>query len=119
MLRRVFWLPVRDCQLKFLDKRFLATEARHETSLIRNMALVAHIGASVRASLVNQSEKTQTLEKLRLPSLYYTSRLTWYLLAQLTLAALRQTSCLLNENAVSQFNLRAFQSNGANGLLIL
>ncbi|KAG2757365.1 P-loop containing nucleoside triphosphate hydrolase protein [Suillus brevipes Sb2] len=43
MLRRVFWLPVRDCQLKFLDKRFLATEARHETSLIRNMALVAHI----------------------------------------------------------------------------
>jgi elongation factor G len=40
-----------------LDKRFLATEARHETSLIRNMALVAHIGASVRASLVNQSKK--------------------------------------------------------------
>ncbi|KAG1755591.1 P-loop containing nucleoside triphosphate hydrolase protein [Suillus lakei] len=43
MLRRVLWLPVRDRQLKFLNQRFFATEAHHETSLIRNMALVAHI----------------------------------------------------------------------------
>lgn len=43
MLRRVLWLPVRDRQLKFLNQRFLATESHYETSLIRNMALVAHI----------------------------------------------------------------------------
>ncbi|KAG1752686.1 P-loop containing nucleoside triphosphate hydrolase protein [Suillus paluster] len=43
MLRRVLWLPVRVRQLKLLGQRFLATEAQNETSLIRNMALVAHI----------------------------------------------------------------------------
>jgi hypothetical protein len=118
MLRRVLWLPVRDRQLKVLNQRFLATEAHNETSLIRNMALVAHIGASIRTSLINQPENTQTLGKLRLRSPYYTSRPIWQPLAQLTLAALRQTSCLPNENAASQFNLRASQSNGTNGLLI-
>lgn len=118
MLRRVLWLPVRDRQLKFLNQRFLATEAHHETSLIRNMALVAHIGASARTSLMNQSEKTQTPGKLRLRSPYYTSRPTWQPLDRLTLAALRQTSCLLNESAASQFNPRAFRSSGINGLLI-
>ncbi|KAG0709740.1 P-loop containing nucleoside triphosphate hydrolase protein [Suillus ampliporus] len=43
MLRRVLWLPVRDRQLELLNQRFFTTEAHHETSLIRNMALVAHI----------------------------------------------------------------------------
>jgi elongation factor G len=53
MLRRVLWPPVRDRQLKLLNqRRFLATEVHNETSLIRNMALVAHIGAFIRPAKV-------------------------------------------------------------------
>ncbi|OAX44548.1 P-loop containing nucleoside triphosphate hydrolase protein [Rhizopogon vinicolor AM-OR11-026] len=44
MLRRVLWLPARYRPLRLPNqRRSLATDANNETSLIRNMALVAHI----------------------------------------------------------------------------
>jgi len=79
MLRRVLWLHVGDCQPKvFSQRRFLTTGAHNETSLIRNMALVAHIGAFVKVEPTRINvKKVQILEKRHSQNPYCTSQRTW------------------------------------------